>query len=115
MYEYRATVRRVVDADTIDVDIDLGLFVHVHERLRLFGIDAWEVRGPERERGLEAKAALEAFFSADPEIIVRTIRDKKGKYGRFLAEVYTLNPAGAPEIHINEWLVERGHAEWRDY
>lgn len=115
MYEYLATVRRVVDADTIDCDIDLGLYVHVHERLRLHGIDAWEVRGREREQGLVAKAALEAIFAADPNILVRTIKDKKGKYGRFLADVYTLNPGGAPEIHINEWLVERGHAEWAEY
>ena len=105
----------MVDADTVDVDIDLGLFVHVHERLRLHKIDAWEVRGPERARGLEAKAALESMFLANPQILVRTIKDRKGKYGRFLADLYTLTPAGAAGVYINEWLVEQGHAEWADY
>lgn len=108
MYEYRALVLRVVDGDTIDVDIDLGLFVHVHERLRLYGIDAWENRGPERPDGLEATAALRGLIERK-EVVVRTRKDRKGKYGRFLADVYT------DDLHVNRWLVENGHAEWRDY
>lgn len=110
-----------MDADTIDCDIDLGLYVHIHERLRLFGIDAWEVRGPEREQGLAAKDALERLLGVyvmepAPQVLIRTHKDKKGKYGRFLAEVYTLDPeTGQAAVHVNRWLVEQGHAEWANY
>ena len=46
MYEYRAKVRGVYDADTITVDIDLGFgIIYTGQKLRLLGIDAPEVRG----------------------------------------------------------------------
>ena len=37
MYEYKATIVRVVDGDTVDVDIDLGFDVWLRsQRIRLF-------------------------------------------------------------------------------
>ena len=37
MYEYKATIIRVVDGDTVDVDIDLGFDVGLRsQRIRLF-------------------------------------------------------------------------------
>ncbi len=40
MYEYRCTIIKVVDGDTVDVDIDLGFGVWMtNERVRLYGID----------------------------------------------------------------------------
>ena len=35
MYQYKAQVKAVIDADTIDVLIDLGFGVHTMQRLRL--------------------------------------------------------------------------------
>ena len=38
MHEYKCTVVRVVDGDTVDVDIDLGFGVWLRkERVRMFG------------------------------------------------------------------------------
>ena len=52
MHEYRCTIRRVVDGDTVDVDIDLGFGIWVrNERVRLYGIDTPE----SRTRDLEEK------------------------------------------------------------
>ena len=45
MYEYKATIIKVVDGDTVDVDIDLGFDVWLrNQRIRLFGIDCPESR-----------------------------------------------------------------------
>ena len=44
MYEYKATLLRVIDGDSLDCLIDLGFDVMIRERVRLFGIDAQEVR-----------------------------------------------------------------------
>ena len=45
MYNYEATIRRWVDGDTVDVDIDLGFgLIYSNQRLRLYGIDAYESR-----------------------------------------------------------------------
>lgn len=42
MYEYRASVIRVIDGDTVDLRIDLGFEVGLNMRVRLAGIDAPE-------------------------------------------------------------------------
>ena len=50
MYEYKCTIDRWVDGDTVDVDIDLGFDVVLKkQRVRLYGIDAWESRTRDKE------------------------------------------------------------------
>jgi micrococcal nuclease len=62
MYEYRVTVVKVIDGDTVDVDIDLGFGVWIKdERVRIMGIDTPESRTRDKEEkvfGLAAKARL---------------------------------------------------------
>ena len=53
---YPVKMERVIDGDTIVVDLCLGLNVILDDQyIRFYGIDAWETRGEEREKGLEAK------------------------------------------------------------
>ena len=111
-YWYKAKIINWVDADTVDMDLDLGLHIHVQERFRLYGIDAWEVRGEERENGLMAKKACINRLPPGSEVVIETIRDKKGKYGRYLAKIYQGSREGET---INEWLVKMGHAEEANY
>ena len=88
MYRYKAQVKAVVDADTIDVLIDLGFGVHTMQRLRLYGIDAPEMK---TEAGKVAKEYVKSvLLGADAAmfVYVRTLKDKKDKYGRKLAVVY---------------------------
>ena len=60
MYEYRATIIKIIDGDTVDVDIDLGFNVVLKdERVRIAGIDTPESRTrdlEEKKKGLAAKA-----------------------------------------------------------
>ncbi len=139
MYTYHANVVRVVDADTIDCDIDLGLYTWIRAgrtnspgRLRLYGIDAWETRGPERDKGLLAKDALKMLLAGFyNQVVIHTMKDDMGKYGRFLAVVYPMDDHGEqgymeiegggeppiPQLRysINHWLVENDHAVWKMY
>ena len=56
LYHYRATVVSVYDGDTCTVDIDLGLNTWVRgEKLRLYRINAPELRGVERPEGLKSR------------------------------------------------------------
>ena len=106
MYEYRAFVRKVYDGDTITVDIDLGFEVLLkNQKLRLYGINTPEVRGESREEGLKVRDLVRSRIS-NKWIIVKTHRDKKGKYGRWLAEIYE---TGVKES-LNDWLLNEGHA-----
>ena len=90
MYEYSCAVKRVVDGDTVDVVIDLGFDIHYSSRVRLYGIDTPESRTrnkDEKVRGLMSKKYLIDALSKG-QVIIKTHRDKKGKFGRVLGEMY---------------------------
>ena len=67
MYEYKATIKKIVDGDTCDVDIDLGFDVWLRDqRIRLHGIDTPECRTrnkAEKAHGLLAKAYVQRLSS----------------------------------------------------
>ena len=108
-YRYRAHVLKIYDGDTITVRVDLGFHVHTIQRLRLARINAWEVRGEERPAGLIARDWLRSqILGRDVE--VQTIKDATGKWGRYIAEVFTVDGA-----NLNDALVANGHAKYHDY
>lgn len=108
MYKYEATVRRWVDGDTVDVDIDLGFGLVFHnQRLRLYGIDAYESRTrdlDEKEKGLAATAFVNEMAPVGSKVTIVTY--KEGKYGRILAEIFLDD-----YTNLNMLLTEKGHAE----
>jgi endonuclease YncB( thermonuclease family) len=90
MYEYLATVLRVVDGDTVHFDCDLGVDVHIQLGCRVAHINAPEMSTAE---GKAAKAwAAEWLAEYGPAFVVRTIKDHQEKYGRYLVEI--ANDAG---------------------
>lgn len=94
MYQYQAVLQKVIDGDTYEIDIDLGLSIWVHnERIRLYGVDTPEVYGvkigsDEWIAGTKSSEFVKSVLHEKDEIIVETIKDKKEKYGRYLAVVY---------------------------
>lgn len=122
LYTYKATCRRVVDGDTLDLDIDLGLKVHSHERVRLHGIDTPETYGVKKDSeeyaaGVKAKNRVEELLRPGGEpvdLMVETRKDKTGKYGRYLVLVW-LVVTGEEFICLNEMLVTEGLAVHRSY
>ncbi len=115
MYRYAATVVRIVDGDTIYFDVDLGFFIRMTINVRLNGINAPEIRGPEREAGLKAKAFVSDAVPPGTMVIVDTY--KAEKYGRYLANVWYKPGAQSREEILaggrllNQELVEKGLAE----
>ena len=105
MYEYKAIIRSVYDADTITADIDLGFgIIYRGQKLRLMGIDAPEMRGSERPEGIISRDALRKRILHN-EVIIKTHKDKKGKYGRWLATVILDGE------DVNQWLLAEGLAK----
>lgn len=101
MYEYNATVTKVVDADTLHVVVDLGMDIFTKKTIRLAQIDAAERNTQE---GMAAKAFVESLLPMGKQVLLRTIKDKREKYGRYLAVVIV---DGA---NLNAALVTAGHA-----
>lgn len=114
MYEYKAKLIKVVDGDTVDLEIDCGFKIFFRERFRLLGINTPETYGVKRTSeeylaGLKASVWLEETLLKAKEIIVETTKDKKGKYGRYLALLHV------DGVTINVQMVELGLAEQVDY
>ncbi len=106
MYEYNCEVTRVVDGDTVDVIIDLGFDISYSSRVRLYGIDTPESRTrdkDEKARGLISKDFLKSYLDKGG-VVIRTRKDKKGKFGRILGEMIV------DDTNINELMIEEHHA-----
>ena len=105
MYEYKATVTKVYDGDTITVDFDLGFGIILKkQKIRLLGINTPEVRGSEKPQGIISRDALRQRILGKV-VTIKTSKDKKGKYGRWLGEVFV------EDENINQWLITEGYAK----
>lgn len=114
LYHYKAVVTGVYDGDTITVDIDLGMHAWIRgEKLRLCRINAPELRGAEKEVGKISRDYLKKLI-LKKEIIIETHKDKKEKYGRYLAELWL--PTGDNNyMNVNDELVNKGYAAYKEY
>lgn len=106
MYEYRSTVLRVVDADTLHLHVDLGLDVSTRLTVRLLGVDAPEARTPE---GDAATAWVREQLPQGARVRIGTVKDRREKFGRYLASVEYAGPDGEPRDLAAE-LTARGMA-----
>lgn len=102
-YIRNATVVKVIDGDTVDLLVDLGFELTYKTRCRLTGINAPEKNTPE---GMKSAEWLTKLLPTGRAVIIKTDRDKKEKYGRYLA---TIQVAGLKDS-VNQSLVDAGLA-----
>ena len=107
-YVYKATVLNIVDGDTVDLEVDLGFNITMKDRFRLYGINAPEVRGAEKLEGRKSTEWLTAQLK-DQDLIIKTEKDKRGKFGRWLCTLYVNSK------DLNLKMVEEGFAKKADY
>ena len=123
LYKYKARILRVIDGDTVEAEIDLGLKIFTNQKIRLSQIDSPEVRGKDKEKGKAAAkhlVKLLVLYATNSKsgrlrgecsvVYIVTIKDKTGKYGRYLAELWGVNEDGAL-VNINQQMIDDGHAE----
>jgi len=103
-YLYNALITDVYDGDTVTALVDLGFDVQFRCKLRLFGINAPELKGETSEKGKEARDKLTELIGGK-KVVVETVKDKKEKYGRYLAQIYV------NQINVNTWMVNNGFAK----
>ena len=105
MYNYKCSLLRVIDGDTIEARVDLGFYVETNITIRLYGINAPESRTKdleEKARGLAAKSRLVDLLSSG-EFVLNS--QGTGKYGRWLGVLF------ADGKNVNKTLLDEGHAE----
>ena len=109
MHEYRATLLKIIDGDTVDVDIDLGFgVVLTNQRIRLYGIDTPESRTrdlEEKKCGKLAAKYIEDHIKVSSTFTLRTHLDGKGKYGRILGELICFVPEFDREMSLNDAMI----------
>lgn len=102
MFDYNATVVKVIDGDTVDLSVDLGFHVSLTIRTRLIGIDAPEVSTPE---GKIARDRLREALPVSSAVAVHTAKSPGDKYGRWLAAI----SGGMGDVA--EWMLAQGLAK----
>ena len=105
MYEYRATIIKIIDGDTVDVDIDLGFNVVLKdERVRIAGIDTPE----SRTRDLEEKKLDENVTEMETQNIERLITIISSNILMFKENIQNINAAQNIShqcvLHIDQML-----------
>lgn len=116
MYQYKVSIVKVVDGDTVDVDIDLGFgTVLKKQRVRMMGIDTPESRTRdlvEKKFGKAAKKHLKKLLEEAESISL--ISHDRGKFGRILGTLIAHHNEGHPvygiEVNINEQMIADHHA-----
>ncbi len=111
MYQYKATVERIVDGDTIDVVIDLGFKITTNQRIRLAGINTPETYNVKKDseeyhKGTAARLFVESRLAANNNEILLETDKLTGKYGRYIGTIYL---SDSP-LALNDELVEKGFA-----
>jgi micrococcal nuclease len=104
---YQAQIVEVIDGDTFDLMIDLGFNTFTHQRMRLYGIDAPEMR-TKAGKDLRVSMVTKHLFS---HVIVQSVEAPKSKqfrdkYGRFLAIIYDAWPVASRPISNGEKILE---------
>ena len=103
LFTYCATIRRVIDGDTLEIAVMLPHFV-MREKLRLRALDCPEM---DTADGRAAKRVVESLVAQSEAVTIVT--SKVDKYDRYLADVYLRLHSGE-EVFLNNHLLAHGHA-----
>jgi len=102
LYNYTATVVRVIDGDTVVLDIDLGFNIHHISPCRLYGINAYELRSKNAEEKVLAKKGLEelkCLLLEKSEVFI--FSKELDKYGRPLVIIFN-----DKNVNVNAHMVD---------
>lgn len=102
----RAEVLKVIDGDTLEVSARIWLGQDVRIRVRLYGIDAPELRArcaAEKEMAERAKLLLEAKLGGGPVVLTEV------RYGKFAGRVMA-RVANAAGEDLSQALLQAGLA-----
>lgn len=110
LWEYRCQVERIIDGDTLELFVDKGFSDYSLITVRLSNLDTAEIYGRKKEseeyrQGQIHKEFVESWVDQHDDeewsFIVKTEKDRTGKYGRYLAELH------AGSSNLNKELIER--------
>lgn len=105
------TVTHIIDGDTVRVQAHLGLGLEAHATpVRLLGIQAPELHGPDRYAAQDARRYLSSLVRSEWAYL-HVPHDQRDRYGRWLGWLW--HPRRELLLSINTHMVRSGAArEW---
>lgn len=100
MYQYKATVNRIVDGDTVNLTIDLGFRLSYTANCRLSGINAPEMN---TEEGKTSKIALSIMLGIGDKVTINSTG--LDKYGRPVVVILR------KDTTVNKIMLDNNHAK----
>ena len=111
MYTYECNTIRVIDGNTVDAIIDLGFNVTIRQRIKLYGVNVYDVRSSNEEHKAKAIASKNKLIELiGSSFTCETILNKRGKAGRIMGQVYVTDSNGS-KVNVNDQLINQGFAE----
>ncbi|CAN5133688.1 hypothetical protein BH09PAT1_BH09PAT1_2740 [soil metagenome] len=109
MYEYKATLVKVVDGDTVDLRVALGFHTYLDIRVRLARINTAELSSTDPIlHDLASKAKDRVIeLTKIPDCVIQSLKPyKTDKYGRWLVELFNNTGININDILITEKLAQ---------
>ena len=111
MYTYQCNTIRVIDGNTVDAIIDLGFNVTIRQRIKLYGVHVHDIRSAdevEKNSAMADKTKLVDLLGQ--QFVCETIMNKRGKAGRTMGKVYTIDSTGG-KVDVNARMIDDGYAK----
>ncbi len=112
LYTFKATIKEVVDGDTVKVQLYRGFGIKTLRTLRLRGINAKDLQ---TEQGRKAKEYVEAKVLDLPFVVIKTY--SRDIYLRYLADLFYLEASvdvydvAEKGVYLNQELIDKGLAD----
>ena len=101
----------MIDGNTVDAIIDLGFNVTIRQRIKLYGVNVQDIRDTDESKKDKAVASKNKLAELlGNEFTCETILNKRGKAGRIMGQVYTVDSKGVKN-NVNDQLINLGFAE----
>lgn len=111
MWEYKATVIKWIDGDTLDARIDVGFYLYMTQRLRLLsstgGVNTPEMHGKQQDLALAALKRATDLAPPGTVFTAHTLKDAThDSFGRFLSQVVLPDGRSVGDVLLAEGLAE---------
>lgn len=107
-YRYKATVKKIVDGDTLVAEVDMGFDIRATKYVRLHGVNAPELNSTDPAARISAQASKDFLSSILPVGTEFWVDSKKlDPYKRPIAVIYLPKNLA---ISVNQMMIDAGHA-----
>lgn len=108
LFNYKARVQKVLDANNILLKIELGFGINVIQKVKLRGVSCPDIITDE---GLKAKSYIKSKLSSSDIVYIKSF--KRDKNNIYLVDIYTKIKIESSENHsnyfLNQILIDKKH------